>query len=254
MRKLSRLVLMLMAISIFMFVISACQQSNLEAPKENDGAQKDNGQEQAGEDKTPEEGSGKPEADSEAPNNDAGETQETSNDKSEKLGINPTVSIKENYDYIKLDKPSVDFELKDLNGNVVKLSDYKGQIVFLNFWATWCPPCREEMPDMESIHQQYDDNGVAILGVSSTEIELRGGSDEKKAEKQVKEYIDKEGFTFTIPLDTDSKVLGEYNSIYPVTGIPTTFMIDREGVIRYARPGAFQGEEQLKAFIALLDQ
>ncbi|NLN41038.1 MAG: redoxin domain-containing protein, partial [Clostridiales bacterium] len=71
---------------------------------------------------------------------------------------------------------------------------------------------------------------------------------------QVKDYIDKEGFTFSIPIDSDNKALIEYNNIYPITGIPTTFMIDREGIIRYARPGAFQGEEQLKAFIALLDE
>jgi len=168
--------------------------------------------------------------------------------------IDPKVTVRENMDYIKIDKPSVDFELEDLNGNKVKLSDYKGQLVFLNFWATWCPPCREEMPDMEAIHQQYGDKGVVILGVSSTQLELRGGQDKEKARQQVKDYIDKEGFTFSIPIDSDNKALIEYNNIYPITGIPTTFMIDREGIIRYARPGPFQGEEQLKAFIALLDE
>ena len=132
--------------------------------------------------------------------------------------------------------------------------DYKGQIVFLNFWATWCPPCRAEMPDMEAIHQEYGDKGVVILGVSSTELELRGGNDKEKARQQVQEYIDNEGFTFSIPLDSDNKAVREYNAIYPMIGIPTTYMIDREGIIRYVRSGAFQGEEQLKAFIALLNE
>ena len=84
---------------------------------------------------------------------------DNSNDSSdnnyEDLDINPKVSLKENVDYLTIDKPLIDFELEDLNGNKIKLSDYKGQIVFLNFWATWCPPCRAEMPDMEAIHQEY---------------------------------------------------------------------------------------------------
>lgn len=168
--------------------------------------------------------------------------------------IKSQVTVTEGRDYITLDKASIDFELMDLNGEAVKLSDYEGQIVFLNFWATWCPPCREEMPDMESIHQAYGDRGVAILGVSSTQLELQGGKDAQKAENKVGEFIDKEGFTFSIPLDPDNQVLTDYSAIYPVTGIPTTFMIDREGMIRYARPGAFESEEQMKAFIALLDE
>lgn len=107
---------------------------------------------------------------------------------------------------------------------------------------------------MESIHQQYGDKGVAILAVSSTDPELQwSGKDSKKAEKRVREFIEKEGYTFTVPLDPDNKVIDEYMAIHPIIGIPTTYMIDREGMIRYVRPGAFQGEEQLKAFIALLE-
>jgi|LSQX01.3.fsa_nt_gb cytochrome c-type biogenesis protein len=228
MRIFSKLILILAILAIVLLAVSAYQQGNNDASIENNT---NNGL-----------------VDSSSDSSDDG-----SEENYEKLDIDPKVTVRD-MDYIKIDKPSVDFELEDLNGNKVKLSDYKGQLVFLNFWATWCPPCREEMPDMEAIHQQYGDKGVVILGVSSTQLELRGGQDKEKARQQVKDYIDKEGFTFSIPIDSDNKALIEYNNIYPITGIPTTFMIDREGIIRYARPGAFQGEEQLKAFIALLDE
>ncbi len=64
------------------------------------------------------------------------------------------ITLEENIDYVKRNKQSVDFELEDLNGNKVRLSDYKGQIVFLSFWSTWCPSCRKQMPYFEAIHQQ----------------------------------------------------------------------------------------------------
>lgn len=167
---------------------------------------------------------------------------------------NPTVDVTEGMDYFTVDVAAKDFELEDLKGNKVKLSDYEGQIVFLNFWATWCPPCRAEMPDMEEIYKEYGDRGVAILAVNSTSMELRGGNDSKKARKQVEEFIESAGFTFPVLLDSDDEVLVKYNNIVPITGIPTTFMIDKKGQIRYARPGAFISKEQIEAFIALLDE
>lgn len=170
-----------------------------------------------------------------------------------KLVPNPTVEVVEGMDYFAVDVAAKDFELEDLKGNKVKLSDYKGQIVFLNFWATWCPPCREEMPDMEEIHREYGNRGVAILAVNSTSMQLRGGSDSKKARKQVEEFIEQNGYTFPVLLDSDDKVLIKYNDIVPITWIPITFMIDKEGQIRYARPGPFTSKEQIEAFIALLD-
>lgn len=170
-----------------------------------------------------------------------------------KLVPNPTVEVVEGMDYFAVDVAAKDFELEDLKGNKVKLSDYEGQIVFLNFWATWCPPCREEMPDMEEIHREYGNRGVAILAVNSTSMQLRGGSDSKKARKQVEEFIEQNGYTFPVLLDSDDKVLSKYNDIVPITGIPITFMIDKEGQIRYARLGPFTSKEQIEAFIALLD-
>ena len=110
------------------------------------------------------------------------------------------------------------------------------------------------MPDMEEIYKEYGDRGVAILAVNSTSMELRGGNDSKKSRKQVEEFIESAGFTFPVLLDSDDEVLVKYNNIVPITGIPTTFMIDKKGQIRYARPGAFISKEQIEAFIALLDE
>lgn len=246
MRISQKLILIIASLFVLILVVSACQQGNNDAPIE-DNTVNDLAQNEAiGQN-----------------DNSSDDSRETSSDSSdeasegsyEKLDIDPQVTVRENMDYIRIDQPSIDFELEDLNGNKIKLSDYKGQLVFLNFWATWCPPCREEMPDMEAIHQQYGDKGVVILAVSSTGPELRWrGNDSQKAESQVREFIEKEGYTFTIALDPNDQVYAEYSNIFPINGIPTTFMIDREGNIRYIRPGAFQGEEQLKAFIALLDE
>lgn len=243
-----KLILLLMVFSIFLLVaLTACQQSETESPHQ--GAE------------TPQESEAPPETDvpegadaSKENEENQQSTDSDSKDRYEKLDINPKVSIRENIDYARIDKPSADFELEDINGNKVKLSDYRGQIVFLNFWGTWCPPCRAEMPHMEAIHQEYAEKGVVMLGVSSTALELRSGTDAEKAKKQVKDYVDNEGYTFTFALDPDNKVLFDYEDIFPTGGIvPVTYMIDREGIVRYIRPGAFQGEEQLEAFIASLD-
>ncbi|MFY9279788.1 MAG: TlpA disulfide reductase family protein [Caldicoprobacterales bacterium] len=257
MKRLSRLILILVVFSILMIVISTRQQNKINVPDE-DGNTNISDENEAIAQENNDNSNDTHNSEEASVDNTDDSRDDNSNDSSdnnyEDLDINPKVSLKENVDYLTIDKPLIDFELEDLNGNKIKLSDYKGQIVFLNFWATWCPPCRAEMPDMEAIHQEYGDKGVVILGVSSTELELRGGNDKEKARQQVQEYIDNEGFTFSIPLDSDNKAVREYNAIYPMIGIPTTYMIDREGIIRYVRSGAFQGEKQLKAFIALLNE
>lgn len=147
-----------------------------------------------------------------------------------------------------LDIPAVDFEGVDLAGNKIKLSDYRGKIVFLNFWATWCPPCEEEMPLMQEIHDQYKDQGVVILAVSPTVLQLKGGTDDAEAERQVRQYIQEKGYTFPVILDKGSKAW----SIYQQRGIPTNYVIDADGVIRYGFMGPFQSKEQMEMFIANL--
>nr|WP_221452409.1 redoxin domain-containing protein [Bacillus benzoevorans] len=107
-----------------------------------------------------------------------------------------------------------DFELENLSGEKVKLSDYRGKKVILNFWATWCPPCKEEMPAMEKFYQKAGDD-VEILAVNID------------PQYNVQEFIDKMGITFPILLDKNDKV----NSAYLIMTIPTTYFINEDGLI-----------------------
>ncbi|MFG6148811.1 TlpA family protein disulfide reductase [Halobacillus sp. B23F22_1] len=115
-----------------------------------------------------------------------------------------------------------DFELETLDGKNVKLSELEGQKVFLNFWATWCPPCKEEMPEMEKFHEEYGDE-VVVLAVNATETESN--------ESDVDKYIEEEGYTFPILLDKDSKV----NNDYQAMSIPTTYFIGTDGQVQEPR-------------------
>ncbi|HJV31300.1 MAG TPA: TlpA disulfide reductase family protein [Bacillales bacterium] len=108
-----------------------------------------------------------------------------------------------------------DFELKTLTGETVKLSSLKGKKVMLNFWATWCPPCKAEMPDLEKLYKQKD-NDLVILAVNiDPQLDVKGFA---------KEF----GITFPILLDEDDSV----NERYQIISIPTTYFIDRDGVIQ----------------------
>jgi peroxiredoxin len=116
-----------------------------------------------------------------------------------------------------------DFELKTLTGETTRLSAYKGKKVMLNFWATWCPPCKAEMPEMEQFYKQGNKD-VVILAVNID------------SQNDVKGFADKNGITFPILLDTDGKV----NSTYQILSIPTTYFIDRNGVIQNKYTGAMK--------------
>jgi peroxiredoxin len=115
---------------------------------------------------------------------------------------------------LKVGAKAPDFELKTLAGDTVKLSDLKGKKVMLNFWATWCPPCKAEMPAMEEFHKQAGDE-VVILAVNID------------PHLDVKAFVDENGITFPIPLDAEDKV----NETYQVLSIPTTYFIDTKGNI-----------------------
>lgn len=115
---------------------------------------------------------------------------------------------------LKIGAKAPDFELKTLSGDTVKLSDLKGKKVMLNFWATWCPPCKAEMPAMEEFHKEAGDE-VVILAVNID------------PHLDVKAFVDENGITFPIPLDEEDKV----NEMYQVLSIPTTYFIDTKGNI-----------------------
>lgn len=123
-----------------------------------------------------------------------------------------------------------DFSLQDLNGNQVKLSNYKGQRVLLNFWATWCPPCRVEMPHMQNIYDQYQSEDVVILGVNMTITE--------DSIEDVPTFVQEQELTFPIVLDEE----GDLMQTYQVVAYPTTYVLDADGVIREKVRGAMNYE------------
>ncbi|MBU3088223.1 TlpA family protein disulfide reductase [Clostridium gasigenes] len=132
---------------------------------------------------------------------------------------------------------AIDFKLKDLNGKDVSLNDFKGKNVLLNFWATWCPPCKAEMPDIEKLYQENKNSDLVILAVNL-------GEDKQT----VKSFIEKNKYTFDILLDSDQDVAIKYN----IVSIPTSFFIDKEGNIVSKKIGAMTLEE-MKSYINLLN-
>lgn len=123
-----------------------------------------------------------------------------------------------------------DFELKTLDGQIIKLSDLRGKRVIVNLWATWCPPCRAEMPDMQKFYEENKDKGVVVLGVNLT-------ASEKQPENIVK-FIDEFGITFPIVLDEQNRVADTYR----VVSIPTSYMVDSRGVIQQKVVGPMNKE------------
>jgi peroxiredoxin len=119
-----------------------------------------------------------------------------------------------------------DFTLTTLDGKNVSLSDYRGQVVFLNFWATWCPPCRGEMPAMENLHRLMKGYDFVILAVSI----------DKKSTYHVKSFVESKGYSFSIMHDVTKEVARNY----VVGGIPTTFIIDKNGIISNRLVGSRQ--------------
>lgn len=120
-----------------------------------------------------------------------------------------------------------DFELTDLDGKRVRLSDFRGKPVVLNFWATWCPPCRQELPIFQDLHQRRGDAFV-LLAVS-----------EGESQQDVLAFIHKYGYTFRVLLDPQLIV----GRAYGAHGIPKTFVIDPDGVIVYIRQGTVRTGE-----------
>lgn len=123
-------------------------------------------------------------------------------------------------------KMAAGFTLRDLKGDTVSLKSLRGKVVFLNVWATWCPPCREEMPSIEKLYEEFKGNkNLVILAVSQD-------TDGRKA---VAPFVEQNGYHFPVLLDPKNKVGDEYD----VSGIPETFIIDREGRIVAHHVGPF---------------
>lgn len=115
-----------------------------------------------------------------------------------------------------------DWALESLNGQRLTLSGLRGQVVILNFWATWCPPCRSEMPAIEQVYRTYHDQGLTVIAINVQE-----------AQEQIQAFVEEMGLTFPVLADRD----GSVSTRYRVTSLPTTFVVDRAGVIREVTVG-----------------
>lgn len=126
-----------------------------------------------------------------------------------------------------------DFQLDTLSGDSVKLSDFRGHRVMINFWATWCPPCRAEMPDMEKFHQDKD---IVILAVNLTNSE--------SSVEDIENFADEYKLTFPVLMDPNLDVA----NLYAIQPIPTTYMVDSNGLISYKAYGAMNYDLMVQEF------
>ena len=124
-----------------------------------------------------------------------------------------------------------DFQLQNLDGQTVSLGNLQGKPVLINFWATWCPPCRDEMPYIQEIYEEWSDKELVVLAINIGE-----------SSSKVEEFIQSHNLSFTVLLDTKQDVAQRYN----ITGIPTTFFIDKDGIIQDKVIGPFQNKTQIE--------
>lgn len=122
-----------------------------------------------------------------------------------------------------------DFVLKAMSGENVRLSELRGQVVMINFWASWCGPCRQEMPHLEALHQRYEPLGFTLLGVNVEK-------ERDKADQMLRDMT----VSFPILLDSHNEV----SKLYGVVAMPSTVLIDRDGIVRHVHNGYKPGYEQ----------
>jgi thiol-disulfide isomerase/thioredoxin len=135
----------------------------------------------------------------------------------------------------------IEVTLPDLNGRQVSLSDFKGKVLFVNFWATWCPPCLEEMPSMQKLHNRLKDKDFVMVAI---------GLQESAA--PVKKYLKEYQFTFMTLLD----LKGEVGLLFGIRSIPTTLILDKQGMIIGVAMGArdWDGKKSIALFEHLIEQ
>ena len=133
-----------------------------------------------------------------------------------------------------------DFTLDTLDGSRITLSELRGQIVVINIWATWCPPCRAETPALEKSYEQYKDSGVVILGVDLAN---------QDSLSDVQAFVREFSLTYPILLDRDGNVS---HTLYQIKGLPSTFFVNREGIIRTAVVGGPMSEAFIRSKIEAL--
>jgi peroxiredoxin len=134
-----------------------------------------------------------------------------------------------------VNRPAPEFALPGLNGETVRLSDYRGRVVLVNFWGTWCEPCKEETPALQAAYEKLRDQGLVIIGVDLRNQE-RAGAD---GDADVRGFVARYGVTYPIALD----VTGEVGRAFQLFPIPTSYFIDPAGTIRYVRVSTLTTQE-----------
>ncbi len=136
-------------------------------------------------------------------------------------------------------QPAPDFTLKTLAGPNLRLNEQRGQVVLLNFWATWCAPCKQEMPHLNKLHDKYRDTGFVLLGVNVDDDPAKAAADAAKL-----------GIRFPVLLDSAKTV----SKLYQLDAMPTTVVIDRDGQVRHVHQGYRNGleavyDQQIRALV-----
>ncbi len=134
-------------------------------------------------------------------------------------------------------KRAPDFQLNTLDGQSVALSDLKGKPVLVNFWATWCDPCRGEMPYLQQVYDEWRGEELILLAINIAE-----------SPSQVAEFMQSQGLSFPVLLDSEADTAQRYNIRY----IPTTFFIDKEGIIQGIKLGPFRSKEEIESSLSKL--
>lgn len=130
-----------------------------------------------------------------------------------------------------LGEAAPDFNLRDIDGKAVPLSQFKGKVVLINFWATWCAPCQVEMPHLQKFYDELKGDGLVVLSIST---------DDARSASQVKPLIKRNGYTFPVLLDKETAVVAQYN---PSKVLPYSVLLDRDHRIRAVHQGYSPGDE-----------
>lgn len=126
---------------------------------------------------------------------------------------------------------ATDFTLRSIEGESVSLTQYEGKVVVMSFWATWCGPCKEEMPHLQKMYEAKKEEGLVVLSIST---------DDARSASKVKPFIKKNAYTFPVLLDKDSSVIGTYN---PSKTLPYTVVVGRTGEVAKMTSGYNPGDE-----------
>jgi len=142
-----------------------------------------------------------------------------------------------------MNRPAPLFTAPALDGGTVRLEDYRGQVVLLNFWGTWCEPCKRELPALQAAHEQLGGEGLAVIGVNLTDDEQLQG----RNTAQIAAFLSQFGVTYPIALDLEGAITNDYR-VFP---LPTSFFIDPEGAIRYMHIGELTLADVQATFIRM---